>query len=447
MGGRRQPGRCLRCWYATCPGGVAALGELACPGCDLRPGPDRHPDRRHDRRGASQVALGHDPVPAARDPASDARRTRPGRRGLPGAGLAAPVAGRRAGHLHRRSGHFLAARLRQRRGPAGPGHRRVHGGDPAERLAGGRDGAGHHGGAAGHHRRGQPVRQDNRRRVRPHPVPHPGRAAGRHRGGQPARVRGLHRGPRPGGRPPPGGGGTTAHRPGTARRGRAHHGHHQRAGRVGRARAGHPSRGGGRGTAGDQDGQQGRATGIAGHPERAAPGRRGRPDPARAGFGRAGHAGRRGPPGRPGDDADRDRDGRPTARRGRPGRVPDHPGIADQHDPARRAGDGRRFGQLPGRRGADLRLRYRAGPACRGCGSRHWRTRAGRDARAGCGGRRLGRDRPAPGGGFRVGARLPLRGQRGGDAAQAGPAGAAAEPEPGGQQEAPAAPAEEGRRS
>ncbi len=54
---------------------------------------------------------------------------------------------------------------------------------------------------------------------------------------------------------------------------------------------------------------------------------------------------------------------------------------------------------------------------------------------------------PAPGGGFRVGARLPLRGQRGGDAAQAGPAGAAAEPEPDGQQEAPAAPAKEGRRS
>ena len=182
-GGRLRPGWCLRCWHATCPGGVAALGELPGQGCHLRPGADRHPGRRQLRRGSPQVTLGHDPVQGNPHPASWARCAGSGRGGLPGAGLAPAVAGRGARHQHRRGVHLFAARLRQRGGHAGPGHRGIQHGHPGGGVAGGWAGPGHLDRAVGVHRRRQPVRQDHRGRLLPHPGPGHRRSAGRHRGG------------------------------------------------------------------------------------------------------------------------------------------------------------------------------------------------------------------------------------------------------------------------
>ena len=62
-----------------------------------------------------------------------------------------------------------------------------------------------------------------------------------------------------------------------------------------------PAGAGRRCPAGDQDRQQGGAAGAARHPQRAAPSRRRRPDPAGPGPGPARRACRRGPPGRPAD--------------------------------------------------------------------------------------------------------------------------------------------------
>ena len=85
----------------------------------------------------------------------------------------------------------------------------------------------------------------------------------------------------------------------------------------------------------------------------------------------------------------------PSAGRGGSGRLPDHPGIADQHHPARRPGHRRGIPRLRRRRGADRRDRHRPRPA-RHRGQRR-RPRARRDARARRGRRRYRRGRTRPG--------------------------------------------------
>ena len=116
------------------------------------------------------------------------------------------------------------------------------------------------------------------------------------------------------------------------------------------------------------------------------------------------------------DHGQRGRRAAAAARCGRAGGLPDRARVADQYDPARRAGDRRRVAQLsgrrtasrsdrhrrretgrggpggggrPGRSGGERARRERSGP---GAGDR---SRAGRDARAGRVGRGHGRGRPA----------------------------------------------------
>ena len=355
-------------------------------------GGDRRAALRLVRRGPSE----HDRLfpRRASPPAHPYGRAHPGGRGVPGARLAAPVAGRGARRLGGRRDDLHPARLRERRGAGGPDGRPVYGG----RQTNVRQAVGYGLGTLvvlglGQHR-GQPARAVRRRRG--HPPLHGRRGGGRrNRGGQPACLRGLH--PRPGrtGRPPPHRRGTAAHRPRTARRRRPHHGHHQRAGRGGRPRPAHPPGGGRRILASDQDREQGGAERAARHPERAASGRRRRPDPARAGHRSARGSHRRSPAVRPGDDVHRDRAAGAAAGRGGPGRLPDHPGIADQHHPARGPGHRRGIPRLPPRRAADRRDRHRPRPA-RHRGQRR-RPRARRDAGARRGRRRHRRGRPRPG--------------------------------------------------
>ena len=358
----------------------------------LGAGRDRRAALRLVRRGPSeQPRL----LPGRASPAAHpCARAHPRGRGVPGAHLAAPLAGRGARRLGGRRDDLHPARLRQRRGPGGPDGRPVHGGRPDRRPPGGGVRAGNAGRARFGQHRGQPARAV--RRWRRDTALHDRRGGDRRdRGGQPACLRGLH--PRPGrtGRPPPPRRGTAAHRPRTARRRRSHHGHHQRAGRGGRPRPAHPPGGGRRIPAGDQDREQGGAEGAARHPERTAPGRRCRPDPAGPGHRPARGAHRRSPAVRPGDGVHRDRAAGPAAGRGGPGRLPDHPGIADQHHPARRPGHRRGLARLPPRRAADRRDRHRPRPA-RHRGQRR-RPRPRRDARARRGRRRHRRGRPRPG--------------------------------------------------
>ena len=166
-----------------------------------------------------------------------------GRGGLPGAGLAAPVPGHRAGRLRHRGGRLLAARLRQRCHPDRPGPGHVRGGHSGPHAPRGRRRGGHAGRADGGHRREQPVRALQRRRLRPtSPAwwpPWRSRASQSRTGGAYAA---SVRDPGRAGHPPADRRGAAPHRQGTARRGGAHHGHHQRAGRGGRARAAHPGR-------------------------------------------------------------------------------------------------------------------------------------------------------------------------------------------------------------
>ena len=349
----------------------------ACQGRGPGAGGDRRAAVRRVRRGSPE----HDRLfPRRPPPAADPRgRVHPGRRGLPRARLAPPVAGRGARRLGGGRDNLHPAGLPERRGAGGPDGRSVHGGRLHQHPPGGglRDSDAGDTGLGQH--RGQPARTVRRRSG--HPSVHGRRGGGgRHRGGEPPRLRGLH--PRPGRtrRPPPPRRGTAAHRPRAARRGGPHHGYHQRAGRGGRPRAAHPPGGGRRVPAGDQDREQGGAQGAARHPERAAPGRRRRPDPAGSGHrpARGPHRGR--PPGRPGDDVHRDRRPGAAAVRGGSGRVPDHPGIADQHHPARRPGHRRGRPRLRPRRTAHRGDRHRPAPG-RHRGQRR-RPRAGRDAGA-----------------------------------------------------------------
>ena len=360
---------------------MAAVVRPAGQGRDHRRRRDRHPGIRQLRRGQPVEPFRPDPVRRPRGAATRGRADPRGDR-RPGPALAAPCPRRRARRLGRRGERLLAARP-------------VHRGHPGERPPRGDRGRRDARNPAHGHRGEKPVRAHQRRRVRHHPVHGRRGAVRRDRGGEPERLRGLH--PRPGRTrcPPPPRRGAAAHRPRAARRGGPHHGHHQRAGRGGRPRAAHPPGGGRRVPAGDQDREQGGAQGTARHPERAAPGRRRRPDPAGAGHRPARGAHRGSLPGGPGDNVHRDRRPGAAAVRGGPGRLPDHPGIADQHHPARRAGH--RFGnpRLRSRRAARRRDRHRPGPA--GARGKRRRPRARRNAGARRRGRRYRRSRSRPG--------------------------------------------------
>ena len=140
--------------------------------------------------------------------------------------------------------------------------------------------------------------------------------------------------------PPRGQRRTAAHRPRAARRGRAHDGHDQRAGRGGRARGGRAPGRGRRRADRDQDGQQGRPARAAGHPhvlrqaDETDDGSPTQPAPGlaqldglvastvAAGLATTVPARRQPPAAVPGR---------------RPDRLPDHPGVPDERDPARRA--------------------------------------------------------------------------------------------------------------
>ena len=197
--------------------------------------------------------------------------------------------------------------------------------------------------------------------------------------------------------------GAAADRPRGARRGRSQPVGDHHAGRRRAARAGQAARPGGGVTGGDPDDQPrgpGRAADHArrssGIRSRARPGSGARPGPAR-------RPGRRAAQGGPGGRVVREPAGdQPAARRGGPGRVPDHPGGVDQRGPARRrpprrcVSGSRGAGDRGGRRRAGHRGRS---PATASAG---WGSGPGRSA-ARCGSRPAGR-------GLRVRAVLPIGG-------------------------------------
>ncbi len=90
---------------------------------------------------------------------------------------------------------------------------------------------------------------------------------------------------------------------------------------------------------------------------------------------------------RPADRLHGHREPAAAAGPGRPGRLPDHPGVADQCHPARRSRHRRRVAGLRWQRAADHRHRHRPRAARRRCRRWRWRARAARDART----RRIGR--------------------------------------------------------